>query len=141
VARWAWRPVRIGTAFEKTDSDYNARLAERLLASGLGDDLAIALDQVGWKITPRDGGGDPWPMSEPSPLCPTPVAKRGSCDAVAISAHGHQARCGQLRRHEAARFERDLCRPARRHRTTGGENVPHSRSLGGALPGAKHNDD
>ena len=25
---------------------------------------AIALDQVGWKITPRDGGDDRWPLPE-----------------------------------------------------------------------------
>ena len=71
MARWAWRAVRTGTVHESSDRAYNERLAGRLLCSGLGDDLAIALDQVGWRIAPLDGGLDRWPMSEASRLTPS----------------------------------------------------------------------
>jgi hypothetical protein len=71
VARWAWRAVRTGTVHESSDRAYNERLAGRLLCSGLGDDLAIALDQVGWRIAPLDGSLDRWPMSEASRLTPS----------------------------------------------------------------------
>jgi hypothetical protein len=66
-----WRAVRVGTAFEKSDIAYNERMATALLCSSLGDDLAVALDMVGWKITPANGHADRWPMSEPTKFCPT----------------------------------------------------------------------
>ena len=73
MARWAWRPVRIGTPFEKSDIEYNSKLAERLLCSAFADDFAIALDLVGFKIVPLAGPLYRWALTEavPASLCPS----------------------------------------------------------------------
>jgi hypothetical protein len=49
MQRAQWRPVRVRTAFEKEDRDYNERVAERLLADAAAADFVIAVDLVGWR--------------------------------------------------------------------------------------------
>jgi hypothetical protein len=65
--------VRRGTLFEDEDRERNAELANQIIlgCSGYADDMAIALDMMGWKIVPINGDSTTkWPMAERHPLNP-----------------------------------------------------------------------
>jgi hypothetical protein len=60
--RWPWRKVRVGTEFEKADREHNRKLAEELLTQE-GDDFALAVSLIGWKLTPAEPGRtEKWPL-------------------------------------------------------------------------------
>jgi hypothetical protein len=60
MQRVHWRTVRKG--HEAEDRRHNENLASRILAADAIDDVAIALDQIGFMIVPQDGRAEKWPM-------------------------------------------------------------------------------
>jgi hypothetical protein len=66
--------------------DYNLELANKIIGLWLdSDDIAIALDLMGWKIVPINDDGHPWPMFTSHPLNPpwAEDAKRRATDCTA----------------------------------------------------------
>jgi hypothetical protein len=93
--RLPWRTVRRGTQHEASDVRHNNNVAEEVfcgvrlddvMAAALSaddwqdraarfieitDDLIVALDQLGWRLVPKDPSSeDRWPMAAHHDLCP-----------------------------------------------------------------------
>jgi hypothetical protein len=93
-----WRPVRIGTPYERQDREANERLAETLLSRPGADDYAVALDQIGFKIVPQSRwlANERWLMNGDPVLCPQ-WATGAHDQEIEINAHRHRLDAGKVR--------------------------------------------